>query len=99
MIDPNPKMRYSKMDYVIRDLTTISKNYLTQMPAYTIPAPPQYTLDDLLCLNVLNPACAALALLERPAILSPQSPQLLNQVRPELVRLADLVTPLQVYGS
>ena len=54
MIDRNPSGRYSNISIVLRDLTTISRDYLPQLPAYVEPTPQFQTLDDALLSQVLN---------------------------------------------
>ncbi len=54
MINPDASRRYSNISVVLRDLTTISRDYLPQLPAYLEPTPQFQTLDDALLFQVLN---------------------------------------------
>jgi len=96
MVNPDARRRYSNMSLVLQDLTTVTRDYLPQLPAYSQPAPRLQTLNDLLLLHGHFGYAPA------------QIPRLVDQIVPQqvpsplgsplaarLARLADLAKPQQ----
>jgi serine/threonine protein kinase len=93
MIDPDPRRRYANISLVLRDLTTINRDYLPQLLAYVQPAPQFQTLDDALLSQLLNfgygAPVQAPRLVDRIGPRHAQPPPLGLQPPPRFPRLAD----------